>query len=580
MKKQGITRRDFLCGTAVVGASVAAAGSLAGCSPTAKDSESAETPLYPEAEPIAPLDPPESWDDEADVIVVGTGGGGLAASLYCAEAGLKVITLEKQVSTGGATQHACGWFTLPGGSKMQNDVEWAYPEYPYDRQKFLREVLPHYDYTPDPLLIATVAEKGAECEDWIIDHGAPMRCLGPLYLDTRIKNLIQPAGMYYMCQDFTNLAKEAGADIRLQNEVVGLVMDNGAVVGVKVSTPDGERFVKAGKGVILCTGAFGMNKDMLAKYCPTAYRSAVVGGPFPWADGMGQRLAWGAGADIAGFDSFCAWEAYPERGDGEYWTFHWDGSVIACRQPWLTIDKMGNRCTYFTNSTQEHAKSFGGDGDYLNAATQLSRSGGREYVIMDANYQDTLAKIAPTDGTDRAFLTPERCEAAGIETKAIDSLCSLDWHDDWDAAVERGDIKKADTLEELAEQLGLAPDVLTKAVDDWNAMCERGVDDDPHMLYPYDPEWLVKLTTPPYYGAKIGGGIGKTFCGPRVNEKLQCLDGEGHVIPGLYAHFMTAGGIVGEGMFNGTMYNTTIQGGNAVSWISGYIAAQALCEEK
>lgn len=594
----GLSRRTFLKGGAAMGAFAVAGAALGGCSsPSAAQQGSAAQAGnadeaiatidmdLPEAAPIPPLDAPDAWDDEVDIVVVGMGGGGIAASLYAAEAGAKVIAVEKEGSIGGATRHACGWFTLPGGSKAQNEIAYAYPEYPYERKKFIRAIQPYYNYTIDDQLLAQVAEKGAECEDWMIEHGAPLVCMGPLYLDGRVKNGIQPLGMKFLCDDFSKLAEDAGAEIRINTACDGLVMDNGRIVGIKTKASDGsgtESYVKARLGVILCTGSFGMNRDMLAKYCPTAFRTAVQGGPFPFATGECTRMAIGAGADMSGIDSWCCWEAYPDRfhdGDGEYWTYHWDGSVILCRQPWLTIDKLGNRYGYYTNRTEEHALSFGGDGDYINAATQLSRMGGHGYCIFDADYEEHV-KITGNEGgfgSDRSPLTPERVEESGIDAGPLTSLCSLDWREDAERAIERGDIKKADTLDELADLLGLDPAILTKAVEDWNATCEKGTDDD--SIYPYNAEWLIPIVKAPFYGARIGGGIGKTFAGPRVTPKLEVIDKDAHVIPGLYAHFMTAGGICGESTFNGTMFNTSIQGGNALSWISGYMAAQSALGE-
>lgn len=594
-EENGLSRRSFLKAGAAFGTFAVVSASVAGCAPSNGGSESSTgsssaltepiTTLemdLPNAAPIPPLDPPDVWDDEADVVVVGMGGGGIAASLYIAEAGGKVIAVEKEGTIGGATKHACGWFTLPGGSQAQNDIQYAYPEYPYDRKKFIRAIQPYYQYTIDDNLLAQVAEKGAECEDWMIAHGAPLICMGPLYLDARIQGGIQPLGMKYLCDDFTELAEKAGADVRVNTACEGLVMQDGRVVGIKTVSNGEEKFIKAEKGVILCTGSFGMNRDMLAKYCPTAFRTATQGGPFPFATGECTRMALGAGADMAGIDSWCCWEAYPDRynmGDGEYWTYHWDGGVILCRQPWLTIDKLGNRYGYYTNRTDEHPLSFGGDGDYINAASQLSRMGGAGYCIFDADYEKhmEITGVEGDFGSDRSPLTPERVEASGIDSATLTSLCSLDWREDANASIERGDIKKGDTLEELAEQLELDPEILKKAVEDWNATCAKGNDDD--SIYPYKPEWLIPIEKAPFYGARIGGGIGKTFAGPRVTPKLEVIDKNAHVIPGLYAHFMTAGGICGESTFNGTMFNTTIQGGNALSWISGYMAAQSVLGE-
>ena len=588
------TRRDFVIGAAALtGAGLLAGTAQASAAPasSASSDTKAAQPMstldldLPDAAPIAPLDPPETWDDEADIVIVGLGGGGLAASLYAAEAGAKVIAVEKDPDVGGATQHACGWFTLPGGSKAQDEMQYAYPSYPYDPVAFMRAILPYYNYTVDTKLLTQIANKGGECVDWLIDHDEPLTCSGPLYLDSRVQGGIQPLGMRFLCQDVKQKAIDAGADLRLSTACDGLVMDGGRVVGIKTlgSTNDEEKFIRADKGVILCSGSFGMNRDMLAKYCPTAYRNAVVGGPIPNATGECTRMAIGAGADMCGIDSWCCWEAYPDRmhmGDGSFYTYHWDGSVILCRQPWLTIDKLGNHLSYYSSATEEHAVSYGGTGDYINAATHMSRMGGGAYVIFDADYEAHIAAMGGKDGafgSDREVLTPERLEKAGVDAEEVKKYCALDYREDVAKGLELGDIRQADTLEELAEQLGLDADVVTKAVQEWNDMCATGVDD--KSVFPLKPEWLIPIEKAPFFGARIGGGVGKTFAGPRVTPNLEVIDTNAHVIPGLYAHFMTAGGICGENCYNGTMFNTSIQGGNALSWISGYVAAQSALGE-
>ncbi len=92
--------------------------------------------------------------------------------------------------------------------------------------------------------------------------------------------------------------------------------------------------------------------------------------------------------------------------------------------------------------------------------------------------------------------------------------------------------------------LGLDPQKVVDAVDNWNALCDRGVDDE--MAVAYLPEWLIKLGTPPFYGAAQGGVIGKTLAGLRVNADLNVITPEGVPIPGLYAGATTAGGFAGE----------------------------------
>ena len=69
--------------------------------------------------------------------------------------------------------------------------------------------------------------------------------------------------------------------------------------------------------------------------------------------------------------------------------------------------------------------------------------------------------------------------------------------------------------------------------------------------------------------------IGKTLCGLRVDENMHVLDAEGNQIPGLYANFLTAGGIAGENSYGSQWTNTSLMGANGLSWCSGYLAAKS-----
>ena len=142
---------------------------------------------------------------------------------------------------------------------------------------------------------------------------------------------------------------------------------------------------------------------------------------------------------------------------------------------------------------------------------------------------------------------------------------SADWLAEVDEAVERGAVKKADTIEELADMLLLDRDVLVRAVKEYNELCEKGVDDE--MSTPYDPSWLHPVVKPPFYGAIIGSQMAKTMCGLRTDEHLQVMREDGSLIEGLYANATTAGGLSGEANY-GCFWNSTVFGGVGTSWIT------------
>ena len=93
-----------------------------------------------------------------------------------------------------------------------------------------------------------------------------------------------------------------------------------------------------------------------------------------------------------------------------------------------------------------------------------------------------------------------------------------------------------------------------------------------------DPSWLIPISEPPYYGAKLGGNLFATKCGLRINPKMQVIDTEGAVIPGLYAGWHTAGGSNGENNLAGKPFNG-LYGDVGLSFLGGYMAAGSIIGE-
>ena len=106
-----------------------------------------------------------------------------------------------------------------------------------------------------------------------------------------------------------------------------------------------------------------------------------------------------------------------------------------------------------------------------------------------------------------------------------------DWRNAFQMMVDAGAVKECDTIEELEEALGLREDVLVQAVKDWNAACEAGEDTVP--TYKYDPSWLIPISEPPYYGAKLGGNLFATKCGLRINPRCRSSIPKAPLFPGL-----------------------------------------------
>ncbi|ACV21381.1 FAD-dependent oxidoreductase [Slackia heliotrinireducens] len=542
----------------------------------------------PNAEPIPPEPAPAAWDEEYDVVIVGSGWGGLTAANMAAQGGLKTALIEKGDVTGGASRHAAENAVISGGSKAQEEAGYHWPGDKFDPKAATTKYEEYCSWTVDYKLLYDSVIAGAEWIDWMMEQpGIEWVAAGPCMEDIRVNSKEQNTllGNHWTAEALTDNAIADGVEIKLLTQCKALIQDGDRVVGIKVAdTLGNETYLKGAKAVLLTAGGFGMNLDLLEKYTPTAYMYATQGGPMPSHTGECFRMGLGVGADVSGFNSFSMWEGgldeYWGNGDGNYFHHFWNGAKQVMQNPWLKIDITGRRMEFFAKSTgdgipQENYPHLENCeiGDLTSANHWSSSIGHRAYNIFDSKFKESLkvfenSAMNPNQDAHRQPVSEDRT--------VVNTLASsTEWEKEFEEAVARGAISKADTLEELAEMLGLRPERVTAAVDHWNNdICAKGEDTD--LPAPYKEDWLIPVDTPPYYGAAMGGQISKTMAGLRVNEKMQVINAEGDPIPGLYAGWYTAGGIGGVNNYGGIFGNPTIHAGVAISGVGGYMAMNAI----
>ena len=207
-------------------------------------------------------------------------------------------------------------------------------------------------------------------------------------------------------------------------------------------------------------------------------------------------------------------------------------------------------------------------GDLSNCTAWNAAVGNRNYCIFDDDYQTNVWKFRSAHTAADKGRIPVTT-VAGMKSE---QFVTCDWVGEFEAAIERGAAFKADTLEELAELVGLDPQKLVAAVESWNAVVASG--DDSDFTPQYMPDWLVPVQKPPFYCIPNSTQIAKIMTGLRVNGRMQVLNPRGEAIPGLYAGFFTAGGICGESDFGGVFGNATLACGAAISGIGGLMAVR------
>lgn len=512
--------------------------------------------------PIAPLAVPQAWDEEADIVVVGTGGGGLSATALAAQNGVRVIALEKLSEVGGNTREA-SYMYCPGGSRFQNEQGVA-----FDPQAVFNTYWPMYRDSADMSLMMAMIGRGHVDIDWMEELGVEWdfdwTFTGRSGTGLCVKGSDDDGLTVRMTQKIVDVvyakAVEFGADIRTSTEVIGLVADGGAVVGVRAEGEDGKAyFIHATTGVILAAGNGEANRTMLKTYAPTFAARCGACMTYPSNDGKIVRMGFGVGADMAGWDSFALFDGGLDWEDagGSWCQSLYAGYPALLRAPWLRINKQGKRTVYMDNNGAggEMAATFQG-------MHEMSQPGQRVYVVFDQGWEERVPAF-DQNGCRRP-MTPDM---ADIE-RAPEAAAPHNWIDGANNAIEQGWIKQSDTIEGLASQLGLDADVLVKAVEEWNAECAAGASEAD--AYGYKPEWLIPIENGPFYGARLGGYSPSSGCGLAVDESMRVMGTDGKAIPGLYASFLTAGGAWGE---SGYGFASPLAV-NHLSWWSGYVAAE------
>lgn len=550
--EKGISRRQFIQGTAISAVGVAAAGVLSGCGAAEPENKANAPAAGNEAKAsfeIAPKPIPDSEIKKtvnADVIVVGAGMSGLCAAISAAQEGAKVILLEKT-----ARVNFRGYDYGAVNSKMQQSVGAN-----VDGMKAVQEIMRFGGYKGNQKVVSLWAEHSGAVADWIEELAKQAGCTpvavplaetttpGALFepfptLSLRIKPndaalAASPQGTspYTAATAYVlhTSAQKAGVDIRFKMPAAQLVrQDKGRVTAVIAGEKGNYTKFVGKKGIILCTGDYGSDKEMRAKYIPsTEYihmnMYEMVNGPINTGDGHKMGMWIGAAID-----------EYPHA--PMYFDFAVVGAPIIAdalmRQPWLNVNVRGER---YANEELPYA--------YIcNAQRQQPEH--YKWAVWDAKWPQEAPKFNLI-----------ACKDMRTQFHNPDNIKKY---------IEKGYIRSGNTIEELAKKIKVPVETFRATVTRYNELAHQGKDLD----FGKRATCMTTIEQAPFYAAPLGTALLVTLGGLQINENLQVLDNDKNVIPGLYA----AGNA--SGSYYANDYCVTLPGNShARAFTFGYLAGK------
>ena len=507
---------------------VAAALAEAGIDPAgfAAPAEEAEEP----AKAVA-----EALNYDVDVVVVGAGGAGMTAAITAHDAGKTVLLLESQAMVGGNSVRSTGGMNAaktewqdandfdqaagveatlkkvanyPDNEEIQalaKIVEEQWAAYQADPQGYFDSTELFRLYTMigggamnDPALVKTLAENSEAAIAWLgeLDPQVILHNVAA-FGGASVKRIHRPVdengkvlsvGAYVVPLLKENLEKR-GIEVLLNTRATAILRDENGVCGVEAVGPDGETVNVSAKAVVITTGGFGANNDMIASIRPEL--DGFITTNAPGIQGQGIVMAQAIGADTVNLDQIQLHPTVHVEGPNAVLItegLRGDGAILVNQEGLRFFDEVSTR-------------------DKVSAA-EFEQTGGYAWLIVDSRMSDASNVIQ--------------------------------------GYINKGYAVSGETYEELAEAIGAPAEVFAATMEKWNACVEAKEDPDFGRTAFANP-----LDQAPYYAIKVQPGVHHTMGGIKINSNAQVIDTDGNVIPALFAAGETTGGVHGNNRLGG-----------------------------
>ena len=492
---------------------------------------------------------------DADVVVVGAGGAGMTAAITAAAEGKSVVILESQSMVGGNSVRATGGMNA-GKTVYQDENEFgesagvektlktAAEKYADNETitalaKTVSEQWAAYQANPtgyfdsvelmeldtmiggkginDPELVETLCANSADAIDWLDEHGITLHDVSS-FGGASVKRIHRPVNAEgktvsvgsYMIPLLQENCEKAGVKMMLDTTATEILTDaNGAAVGVKATGASGETVTVNAKAVVLASGGFGANLDMVVKYKPELKGFMTTNAP--GIQGQGIEMAQAIGAATVDMDQI---QIHPtvEANTAALITegLRGDGAILINEEGQRFIDEVGTR-------------------DVVSAA-EIAQTGSYSWLVVDQAMVDASSVIQ--------------------------------------GYIKKGYTVTGATYEELGEAMGVDAAAFAETMEKWNGYVEAKNDPDFGRTSFANP-----LNTAPYYAVKVTAGVHHTMGGLKINANTEVLNEKGEVIPGLFAAGEVTGGVHGANRLGGNaVADFTVFGRIAGAAASDYAA--------
>ena len=492
---------------------------------------------------------------DADVVVVGAGGAGMTAAITAAAEGKSVVILESQSMVGGNSVRATGGMNA-GKTVYQDENEFgesagvektlktAAEKYADNETitalaKTVSEQWAAYQANPtgyfdsvelmeldtmiggkginDPELVETLCANSADAIDWLDEHGITLHNVSS-FGGASVKRIHRPVNAEgktvsvgsYMIPLLQENCEKAGVKMMLDTTATEILTDaNGAAVGVKATGASGETVTVNAKAVVLATGGFGANLDMVVKYKPELKGFMTTNAP--GIQGQGIEMAEAIGAATVDMDQI---QIHPtvEANTAALITegLRGDGAILINEEGQRFIDEVGTR-------------------DVVSAA-EIAQTGSYSWLVVDQAMADASSVIQ--------------------------------------GYIKKGYTVTGATYEELGKAMGVDAAAFAETMEKWNGCVEAKNDPDFGRTSFANP-----LNTAPYYAVKVTAGVHHTMGGLKINANTEVLNEKGEVIPGLFAAGEVTGGVHGANRLGGNaVADFTVFGRIAGAAASDYAA--------